>query len=74
MEPLFSFADEKQRRLSAKLYFSAAKIISKRARKGFGIKLNPDAHWSCAFYKGLDWIQKKDGKDGTNKCILSFIT
>lgn len=26
---------------------------------------NVDAHWSCAFYKGLDYLQLKDGLDKT---------
>ena len=34
-----------------------------KSRKGFSVKLNPDAHWSSAFYKGLDHIQLKDGRD-----------
>ena len=51
--------------MSAKRYFGAAKMVSKRARKGFNIKLNVDAHWSCAFYKGLDYLQLKDGLDKT---------
>ena len=54
-----------RRKLSAKRYFGAAKIVSKRARKGFNVKLNVDAHWSCAFYKGLDYLQLKDGLDKT---------
>ena len=52
-----------KRRLSAKHYFGAAKIVSKRARKGFSIKLNVDAHWSCALYKGLNFLQLNDGRD-----------
>ena len=39
-----------------------------RARKGFNVRLNIDAHWSCAFYKYLDYIQLKDGED---KVILN---
>ena len=54
-----------KRRLSAKRYFGAAKIVSRRARKGFSIKLNVDAHWSCAFYKGLDYLQHKGGLNMT---------
>lgn len=49
-----------KRRLSAKRYFGAARIVSKRAHKGFS-----DAHWSCAFYKALDFLQMKDGLDKT---------
>ncbi|CAB3997450.1 Hypothetical predicted protein [Paramuricea clavata] len=52
-----------RRRLSAKRYFGVAKIVSRRARKGFAIKLNVDAHWSCSFYKTLDFLQLKDGRD-----------
>ncbi len=50
-----------KRKLSSQRYFGAAKIVSKRARKGFSIKLNIDAHWSCAFYKALDYLQLRDG-------------
>ena len=52
-----------KRRLSTKRYFSVAKIVSRRARKGFTIMLNVDAHWSCSFYKTLDYLQLKDGRD-----------
>ncbi|CAB4010628.1 Hypothetical predicted protein [Paramuricea clavata] len=38
-------------------------LQEKRARKGFAVKLNVDAHWSSAFYKGIEFIQLKDGKD-----------
>ncbi|CAB4005889.1 Chromatin modification-related YNG2 [Paramuricea clavata] len=57
-----------KRKLSAKRYFGVAKIVSKRARKGFSVKLNVDAHWSCALYNGLDFLQLKDGRD---KMILN---
>ena len=33
------------------------------ARKGFSVKMNPDAHWSNAVYQGLDDLQLKDGCD-----------
>ena len=52
-----------KRRLSAKRYQGVANVTCRRARKGFSIKLNPDSHWSAAFYKGLDWIQLQDGRD-----------
>ena len=52
-----------KRRLSAKRYFGAAKIVSTRARKGFSIKLNVDAHWSYSFYKGLDYLQCKGAQN-----------
>ena len=32
------------------------------------MKLNVDAHWSCALYKGLDFLQLKEGRD---KVILN---
>jgi len=57
-----------KRRLSAKRYKGVARITCRRARKGFSLRFNPDAHWSCSLYKGLDKIQLKDG---TNKCVLN---
>ena len=55
-----------KRRKSAKRYWGAANVKCKRARKGFNVRLNVDAHWSASFYKGLDVIQLQDGRD---KCI-----
>ena len=49
------------RRLSAKRYKGVAKVISRRARKGFMLRYNPDAHWSSAFYRNLNAIQYTDG-------------
>lgn len=43
-----------RRRRSAKRYKGLAKVTSRRARKGFNIRYNPDSHWSGAFYKGLN--------------------
>ena len=57
-----------KRRKSAKRYWGAANVKCKRARKGFNVRLNVDAHWSASFYKGLDVIQLQDGRD---KCILN---
>jgi len=57
-----------KRRKSSSRYWGAANIRSRRARKGFNVRLNIDAHWSAAFYKGLDMIQLKDGRD---KCIVN---
>ena len=37
--------------------------MSRRARKGFNVKLNVDAHWSCSLYKNLDFVQLKDGRE-----------
>ena len=50
-------------KLSAKRYHGVARVTSRRARKGFTIKLNPDAHHSTAFYKELDYIQLKYGRE-----------
>ena len=57
-----------KRRLSAKRYKGVARINCRRARKGFSLRFNPDAHWSCSLYKGLDKIQLQDG---TDKCVLN---
>ena len=43
-------------------------LVSRCARKGFNVKLNMDAHWSCSFYKNLDFVQLKDG---LNKVMLN---
>lgn len=55
-----------KRRMSAKRYQGLAKVTSRRARKGFSLKFNPDAHWSAAFYKGLNDLQYTDGIDLIN--------
>ena len=52
-----------KRRLSSKRYHGVAKVTTRRARKGFTLKYNPDTHWSAAFYKGLNSIQLADGRD-----------
>ena len=52
-----------KRRLSAKRYHGAAKVTTRRARKGFTLEYNPDTHWSATFHKGLNSIQLKDGRD-----------
>ena len=57
-----------KRRRSAKRYKGLAKVTSRRARKGFNIRFNPDSHWSGAFYKGLNGFQFKDG---SNALILN---
>lgn len=51
-----------RRRQSAKRYKGVAKVTSRRARKGFKIKYNPDAHWSSAFYRSLNYLQYSDGR------------
>lgn len=55
----------KRRRSSAR-YQGVAKVTTRRARKGFTLKYNPDTHWSCLLYKGLNVVQYKDGCDITN--------
>ena len=54
------------RHRSAKNYRGAAKVICRRAHKGFKLRYNPDSHWSTALYKGLNFIQLTDGSDITN--------
>ena len=39
-----------KRRLSAQCYRGVAQVTSRRSRKGFEVKYNPDHHWSSAFY------------------------
>ena len=55
-----------KRRLSAKRCKGLAKVTSRRSRKGFMLKYNPDAHWSAAFYRNLNVIQYTDGRDIVN--------
>ena len=50
-----------KRRRSAARYCGVAKVLQKRARKGFNIKYNPDSHWSNALYSGLDALQYEGG-------------
>ena len=57
-----------KRRISSKRYKGVARVTCRRARKGFSIRLNPDAHWSCAMYSMLDHVQLTNGKD---KLILN---
>ena len=51
-----------RRRSSAKRYRGLAQVTSRRARKGFQLKLNPDTHWSAALYRNLDVLQYTDAK------------
>ena len=55
-----------RRRRSASRYKGVAKVTTRRARKGFTLRYNPDGHWSKCFYKGLNTLQYKDGRDLTN--------
>ena len=42
-------------------YKAVAQVTSRRARKGFQLKYNPDCHWSAALYKGLSFCENCDG-------------
>ena len=57
-----------RRHRSSKNYRGVAHVTSRRARKGFEIRYNPDTHWSSALYKGLNLIQYTDG---ANVCNLN---
>ena len=46
--------------MSAKHYRGLAQVTSRRARKGFQLKLNPDIHWSAALYRNLNVLQYTD--------------
>ena len=55
-----------RRRLWSKRYKGVAKVTSRRARKGFDLKYNPDTHCSNTLCKGLDIIQYTDGTNILN--------
>ena len=55
-----------RRHRSAKNYRGVARVTSRRARKGFELRYNPDAHWSSALYTGLNLIQYTDGANILN--------
>lgn len=55
-----------RRRRSAQNYKAIAQVTTRRARKGFELRYNPDSHWSAALYCGLDVIQYTDGNDKLN--------
>ena len=55
-----------KRRRSAARYHGLANVVSKRARKGFTIRYNPDTHWSSALYAALDKIQYRSGENIMN--------
>lgn len=55
-----------KRRKSAIRYKGIARIVSRRARKGFSLRYNPDCHWSSALYSGLNMIQLKNGYNVMN--------
>ena len=47
--------------LSSSRYKGVAQVTSRRARKGFMFKFNPDTHWSNALYRSLNILQLTDG-------------
>lgn len=53
-------------RISAANYKGLAKVTSRRARKGFTIRYNPDTHWSAALYRGLNKLEYTDGRNIVN--------
>ena len=55
-----------RRHRAARNYRGAARVTSRRARKGFELRFNPDTHWSCALYQGLNFIQYTDGTEASN--------
>ena len=55
-----------RRRRSSARYKGVANVIQKRARKGFNVKYNPDAHWSNALYSSLDAFQYHNGSNIVN--------
>ena len=46
-----------KRRRSSKRYRGLAKVTTRRARKGFSLRFNPDSHRSASFYKGLNKLR-----------------
>lgn len=55
-----------KRRKSAARYKGLAQVVQRRARKGFTLKYNPDAHWSSALYAGFDKLQYTNGNNIMN--------
>ncbi len=55
-----------RRRRSAARYKGVAKVTSRRARKGFQLRYNPDNHWSSALYRNLAYLQYTDGTNTVN--------
>ena len=55
-----------KRRRSSSNYRGVAQVTTRRARKGFELRYNPDRHWSGALYRNLNFIEYADGKDITN--------
>ena len=53
-------------RRSSKCYKGVAKVTTRRARKGFQLRYNPDTHYSAAMYKGFNFTQFTDGANIVN--------
>ena len=53
-------------RNSSQRYKGVAKVTSRRARKDFTLRYNPDTHWSATLYRGLNALQFTDRKDIIN--------
>lgn len=60
------FVTRNKRRNSATRHKGWAQVLQRRARKGFTLKYNPDAHWSSALYAGLDKPQYTSGNNIMN--------
>lgn len=50
------------RRIYSKRYKGVAQVTCRKARKGFSVKFNPDAHYSTAMYRGLDHHELRNGQ------------
>lgn len=59
-----------QKRLSAARYRGLAQVTTRRARKGFQLRYNPDFHWSNALYRGLNYIQMTNGVLSTSTGMM----
>jgi len=55
---------------SAKNYKGFAKVTTRRTRKGFELKYNPDKHWSSALYQNLNITEYTDGWCCDQKIII----
>ena len=66
MAQSFNFVLRNRRQQSALRYKGAAQVTTRRARRGFALRFNPDKHWSLALYRGLNYVQYADGEDILN--------
>ena len=63
-----------KRSKSSLRYKGVANVVSKRARKGFNIRYNPDIHWSAAFYRGLEAIFALRGSKPPQQEMITLIS